>query len=291
MDSDLLGPNLVKMTSTTGNTVTFGETLDETGSFDVTDRVGRIEVERRGAGWSVWGGAFAATRDVSWLMASGETDPFHVDRDSAGWLVGTFWNARKCFKVNAEYEHGSFERYIFRTDPETVDRLTLRIRSELGKGWHLYARGRFEKADNPVSESELDRRSNSYGLGLGWDSADGRSGFALDAEMLDLTTDNSIRLPEGEWETARYDLNLFTLGLHARTTVGKVRLQADVERLKDSGETWPLGSWAALASASVDGPKNTEFSVFVRHRSYDEVRATVDDFDATRYGVVVRWRF
>jgi hypothetical protein len=193
--------------------------------------------------------------------------------------------------LNGEYEHGTFEQYIFRTDPEKVDRLTLRLRSNLGGGWDATARIRTERSDNPSSVSGLDHSSDAFGFTVGWNSKDGTNGFGFDADQTDLTTDTGIVLPNGGAGLSRYDLNLVTLGLHGHTQLGPVRLFGNFVRLRDEGRSWPMRSWNGLVRAALEGPKGTEFSLFAQYRTYHQSKNTLDDFNATRYGLIIRWRF
>jgi hypothetical protein len=86
-----------------------------------------------------------------------------------------------------------------------------------------------------------------------------------------------------------YDLSLLTASATLRHAIGPVRIELNGARTEDRGETWPVRSWNAGGRVTFVGPVRAEFSVFVDHRSYDEVAADRDDFDVTRYGVGVRW--
>ena len=90
----------------------------------------RLTVEWRAGAWALWGGAFTASRDVRWRLAEG--DALDTARDSDGTVFGVSWS-KGDFSASAEYESGSFDRFVFRTDPETVDRLTVRLRAGLAK--------------------------------------------------------------------------------------------------------------------------------------------------------------
>lgn len=289
-DSSQIGERLIRLANPAGWGFDLSDPVNESGVFDVKDQTGRVEIEHRGTNWSVWGGGFTGTRDVSWRRTNSDTGE-NVSRDSNGYLVGASWSFNRSMSLNGEYEHGTFEQYIFRTDPEKVDRLTLRLRSNLGGGWDATARIRTERSDNPSSVSGLDHSSDAFGFTVGWNSKDGTNGFGFDADQTDLTTDTGIVLPNGGAGLSRYDLNLVTLGLHGHTQLGPVRLFGNFVRLRDEGRSWPMRSWNGLVRAALEGPKGTEFSLFAQYRTYHQSKNTLDDFNATRYGLIIRWRF
>jgi hypothetical protein len=288
-DATLLGETLVRITNPLDQVFEIGGFIDESTVFDVEEDQQRLTLEWSDGGWTVWGGGFAASRDVDWRLGS-EGESFDETRDSDGALVGVAWS-RGRFQGSAEYEHGSFDRFIFRTEPETVDRLTFRLRSELDRGWSLRAHARLEDSDNPREIAGLDRSSDAYGLGLGWDSKDGKSGFGLDLDQVDLTTETDLILPRGTPGLSLYDLSLLTTSLYGRTEMGKARLDGTVTRLDDSGDTWPVESWIAKVRVGFEVAPRTELSVFGEYWSYDEDLADLDDYDVTRYGVAFHWRF
>ncbi len=289
-DSNQIGNRLLSLANPAGYGFDLSNPVDESGIFDVKDQTGRVEIEHTGAKWSFWGGGFTGTRDVSWRRTN--TDPGeNVSRDSNGYLVGASYTFNRTFSMNGEYQHGTFEQYIFRTDPERVNRWTLRLRTNLGSGWDATARYRHEQSDNPNSESNLNHWSEAFGFTVGWNSKDGSSGFGFDLDRNQLNTDTGIVLPNGDASLSRYNLNLVTMGLHGYTKLGPVKLFGNFVRLRDNGQTWPMRSWSGLVRAALEGPKGTEFSLFAQYRTFHQSMNTLDDFNATRYGLIIRWRF
>ncbi len=286
----LLGERLLRLTNPFGGQIEIAGAVDETTLFDVTEDQQRLTVEWSDRGWTVWGGGMIASRDVSWRRTN--SDPgLDVTRDSDGFLFGAAWRSSG-FSGSAEYESGSFDRFVFRTDPESVDRLTFRLKAALGDGgWHLRARGRFEEADNPPAESDLDRSAESWGAGLGWSSEDGAAGFGVDLDLTDLATETDLVLPDGTPDVSIYDLSLTTVTAHGRGEVGRAGLNGALTRIEDSGDTWPVESWLARVGVDFEVRSNLEILAFGEYWSYDEERANGDDYDVTRYGLGFRWRF
>lgn len=288
-DATLLGARIVRITNPFGNVFDLAGGIDRSTVFDVTDDRSRLTVEWSGEGGATaWSGGFIASRDVRWPRSEGDptTD---VTRDSDGYLAGVSWSRGKV-SGSAEYEHGTFDRFVFRTDPKTVDRFTLRLKAALAERWHLRAQERV-RGRQPVG----DRRSRSLvgGLGgragVGWSSEDGKRGFGLDLDWTDLATETDLVLPDGSADVSVYDLALFTLSLHGRAEVGKLRLSGSASRLDDSGETWPVESWIARARIGFLVRAGLEVAALGEYYSYDEGLAAGDDFDVTRYGLGLRW--
>jgi hypothetical protein len=288
-DATLVGLTLFRIFNPAFGTVDIGGEVDESTIFDVTEDEYRLTLEWAGAGgWTAWGGGSTGSRDVKWRFAENRSD-YDVNRDSDGWLAGLGYR-HGGVTASAEYQHGTFDSYVFRTDAETVDRLSLRFSSQLGGGWSVRLQGRFEDADNPTDVASLDRSSESYGGGFAWDSEDGESGFGLDLDLADLSSDVAIALPGGAPALSTYDLSLVSVAVHGRTTVGPVRLSGSAVRSEDSGDTWPLESIVARGRVAFDVFTGTEAALFGEYWSYDEDRADADDFDVLRYGVALAWR-
>lgn len=288
-DAALRGERILRVTNPLGQVFDIAGSIDQRSRIDLTDDRQRLTVEWSDRGWSVWAGGFTASRDVAWRLGE-EGETVAVTRDSDGALVGAAWS-RGGVTGSAEYERGSFDRFVVRTDPETVDRLTLRLRASLGGGWEAHGQGRFESADNPDRIAGLDRSSDAYGIGFGWAADDGETGFGLDLDQVDLTSDTDLILPRGGSGVSRYDLALTTVTAHGRAKLGRARLSGSATRLDDAGETWPVESWIARGRAGFDVTEDLEVALVGEYWSYDEERADGDDYDVNRYGLALRWRF
>jgi hypothetical protein len=294
-DATLLGERLVRVTNPFGNVFDLVGSVEESTLFDVTDENARVTLEWSGAGFTVWGGAFNASRDVTWRLPESELD---VNRDSDGFLVGASWS-KNGVKGSAEYEHGTFDRLVFRTDPETVDRLTFKLRVDLKKRLQLRFHGRLSDAENPAPEvsiseadfADLDRSSEALGIGLDWSSENGETACGISLDQLDFTSDTDLVLPDGTPGVSLYDLSLLTATLHGRTEIGKLRISGSAVRLDDSGDTWPVESWVLRSRLAYPLRDAFELTAFGEYWSYDEERGGRDDYDVTRYGLGIRWSF
>lgn len=289
-DSTLMGMRMLNLTNPAGGGLELSTPADDSGRYDFTDLGGEATVEYRAERFSVWGGGLVGSRDVSWRRGDGDPGK-NLTRDTSGFVVGSSWRVASRFRGSVEYRHGSFEKYVFRTDPETVDAVVLRLTTDLGSGFSLVANGSFESADNPASESSLDRSSQAEGVGVSWASEDGKATAGVHASLVDLTTTTSLVLPSGDPGLSRYDLNLTTLGAYGAKDWGLVQLRASVTWMDDAGDTWPVTSWNGALRLGFRVMERVELAAFVRYWSYDEDLATLNDFDVTRYGLAVRWSF
>jgi len=289
-DSALLTQRLLRVTNPAGGASDFGATFDDSGVFDLTDTSARLALEYHGDAWSLWAGGGMVGREVSWRLGDGD-DPFAVDRDGSNFLVGGSWNPGDVLDLSLELERGDFDDYIFRTDPETVDRATLKLRSKLGRGWQLEVHGRYVASDNPPEESDLDTSSQPYGAACTWTSDDGNSMVGLDLERYSFETETSLVLPGGEPGLSIYDLDLTTATVFGHTRSERLGLSGSLTYLTDDGESWPVDSWTGNLRFTVYGNNGLEYSAIAQYWSYDEQLTNLDDFDVIRYGLAVNWRF
>lgn len=289
-DSSLLGRRLLHTVNPAGQVFEVEASVDESGYYDFTDSDLRLTLDWNSGAWSVWGGAFMAERDVAWRLTT-DGSPFAVKRDSDGFLGGIAWSSTSGIDASVEYENGTFERYVFRTDPENVDRLTARLRTRLGGGWNLNFHGRWEQADNPDEVAALDRDSLAHGLGLGWTSSQGEHTFGLNLDQVSLESATDLILPGGGSGVSIYDLDLLTGTIFGHSDLGRVHLQASATYTSDSGDTWPVDAWNAVGRIGYDLSDATRIGAFIQYWDYDEELAAADDFTATRYGLSLRWSF
>ncbi len=289
-DSSLLGSRLVHTVNPEGQVFEFGAPVDETGYYNFTDSDLRLTLDWNNGAWSLWGGAFMGERDVAWRLTT-DGSPFAVKRDSDGFLGGIAWSSAGGIDASLEYEAGTFERYVFRTDPENVDRLTARLRANLGGGWNLNFHGRSEQADNPTEVAALDRDSMAHGLGLGWTSPQGEHAFGLNVDQVSLDTSTDLVLPGGGAGVSLYDLDLLTGTIFGHSDLNRIHLHASATYISDSGDTWPVDAWNAVGRFGYDLGDSTRIGAFIQYWDYDEGLADDDDFTATRYGLSLRWRF
>ena len=290
-NSTLLGERLLRVANPSlGTSLDYTAPIDEDGIFNYTDSDARITLEYRAPTWAVWAGGLTTSREVDWRLTS-NGDQVATNRDGNGLVVGGSVNPGRFLNLSLEYERGDFTKFVFRTDPENVDRAVLRLRSKLGKGWQLSANGRYEQASNPEGVSALDFKSTPYGIAIGWNSKDGASSFGLDLEKYTITSGVGLVLPGGDPGQSDYELDLSTATLFGGTRAGIFGVNGTLTFMKDRGGTWPLDAWNGRIRLTIYGASGLEYSAFAQYWSYDEGRVDLDDFDVMRYGLAIHWRF
>ena len=290
-DANVLGNRIIRLTNPLGGVVDLPQALDESTFFDVVDTEAGVELEYRHGDVTIWGGLTDASREVDYRLDSANPD-FGVERDTETVRLGAAWERGRRFRASVEYEQGDFEDFVFRTDPETVDRLSIKIRNRFANGFELRLRGRLEDADNPTNVADLDRSTDALGLGLYWSTEDGTKDFGFDVDQITLESETALILPDGSPSLSLYDLDATTLTLHGRTALGEsLTLSGSATWLDDTGDTWPLEAYNARARLAYATSAKTEVAIFGQLYSYDEDRGTDDDFDVTRFGVAFAWRY
>jgi hypothetical protein len=289
-DTTLLGQRLVRAQSPLGSPIELSTPVDENGLYDLDNVGGRARVEFRRPTWSVWVGGLSVRREVSWRQTASDS-LFETERTSDGFLVGGSWNPGRWLDLHLEYEDGDFTGAIFRVDPQSVSRTILRLRSHVAKGWRLSAHGRLEEATSPPQLADLDHQARPFGIAATWASSDGSSSAGIDLERLPLETVTGIVLPTGEASTSIYDIDVISATLHGETRAGIVTLRGHATYVDDDGSTWPFNSWNAAARVSLRGPLRFDYGAFLEYWSYDEQLARMDDYDVTRVGLFLSWRF
>jgi len=292
-DADLFGTSTIRFGQPGGSWNVISQQLTDQGFFDVKDTSGRLEITKRGNGWSAWGGYQALSRDVSYGNLS--VDP-SVKRTGDGWFVGGSWSRTPVLQVDAEYQHGTFEQFVFRTDPDLAQRFTFRLNSRLGGGWQLGARARWEQATNPADISNLRRQTQGAGVTAAWANKTGSAGFGFTADTLSVKARTNTFLPAGDtrvpWVSV-YDIDVLAIGANGHLQVGKVYLDADLAYLRNSSDNQPVTGWTGGVKAAVDVFKNGQVIFFGQYRSYVEGWdvLSLNNYYVRRYGVSLRWRF
>ena len=277
-DTTLLGQRLVQMINPNGATLELTAPLSNHSILSFTDANERVEIERAGDHLTLRAGALASQRYF------GDTH-----RHSTGETLSASWRGARFF-TTADAEHGSFEHYVFRTDPQKVNRFHLRAGTMPRSGWTIQGEGRFERGENPAGVANLAHRLNSGSLDLTWAPSNRDALFGVNVGTTNLHTRTDLVLPGNIAGTSIYDLSLLTATAHGEYSIQRVRFSGSLTRARDNGSTWPVRSWTGDARVMVRGPARSELGVFGERWSYNEQLASSADFGVTRYGVLLGWR-
>jgi hypothetical protein len=249
---------------------------------------------KKGSGWSAWGGYQALSRDVDYGNLT--VDP-SVKRTGDGWFLGGSWSRTPALQMDAEYEYGTFEHYVFRTDPDLAQRFTFRLNSRLGGGWQIGARARWEQTTNPDDICDLYRQSQGAGITAAWTNKAGTAGFGLTADTLEVNARTNTYLPlHGMVRVpvvSVYDVDVLAIGANGHFKAGPVYFDMDLAYLRNSSNDQPVTGWNGGVKAAVDVFKGAQVILFGQYRSYveEEQYLSLNNYYVTRYGVSLRWRF
>ncbi|MDD5562168.1 MAG: hypothetical protein PHQ91_00500 [Thermoanaerobaculaceae bacterium] len=290
-DSTLVGLNALQLTGP-GGTLDFSVPVDDRGYLDRTDKDVAGEADLHSGPFGLVVAYHDGSREIAWRHG-GDYAPAGVTRDASGWSATASLALGRTLTAKVGYDDSSFERYVFRTDPETVTRLWAKLSARPAAGWEIDAHGSRERMDNPSQVAALNRPTDALGVAATYTAAGGA--FAsLSVDSLTLTSDVAISYwaPLLTAAVSHYETDLLTTSLRAALPIGKaLRLSGGGVYLKDRGDTLPFTSRAYDLEVETSGPFATRLAIFGNRWTYDLKSLPDQNYDVTRYGISVRRRF
>ncbi len=290
-DTSLIGERLLQLTGP-GGTLDFPATVNDAGYLNHTDKDVAGEAELRTGPFGLVVGYHDGSREVAYLHGV-DYAAQAVTRDASGVSATASLAFGKLFTAQVGYDDASFEKYVFRTDPEKVKRLWGKIAARPTAGLELAAYGSHETADNPPTVADVSRPTDTVGLSATLAGSTGAF-LSLSVDELKLTADTAILYyaPDLTNGTAHYDTDLLTTTLRGAVPIGTgFRIAGGGLYVKDRGESLPFTSKAFDLEVEVPGPFKTSLALFGNYWAYDIPSATAQNYDTTRYGISVRRRF
>ncbi len=290
-DSVLLGSRFVVLTGPGGG-VEIPVVADDNGFFDVRDRFSVVEARYRAQGFGLAVFRNWNSRDVRWQLGR-ETSAQGPERDGDGWgVVASFWSGGT-FSGELGGERGSFERYVFRIEPQSTKRAWAKLAYTPREGVELGASMRTESSDNPSSVAGLayDSRDLAVSATLHW-QAGGWLGVSF--SRLELSSDVGIQFfaPALTPGVSSYRLQVNNAAVRGFWPLApRWELEGGYTLVKDTGRTLPFVAHNGDLQVSWKSSPTLIWSLFANVYSFDEDRANNEDFDVRRFGVVCRWRF
>jgi hypothetical protein len=290
-DSTIVGLNALQLAGP-GGTLDFSLPVNDRGYLDRTDKDVAGEADFHSGPFGLVVAYHDGSREIAWLHG-GDYAREAVTRDAKGWSAAASLALGRTFTAHVGYDNSSFEKYVFRTDPETVTRLWAKLAARPAAGWEIDAHGSRERMDNPSSVAALNRPTDALGVAATYTAASGA--FAsVSVDSLKLTSDVAISYwaPLLTAAVSHYETDLLTTSLRASLPIGKgLRLTGGGLYLKDRGDSLPFTSKAYDLEVEVPGPFATKLAIFGNHWMYDLRSLPDQNYDVTRYGVSVRRRF
>ncbi|HVN75267.1 MAG TPA: hypothetical protein VMT19_03050 [Thermoanaerobaculaceae bacterium] len=288
-DTSLIGQRVLQLAGP-GGTLDFPLAIDDAGYLNSTDKDVAGEAEVKTGPFGLVVGYHDGSREVAFQHGDGYT-PAAVTRDAKGWNATASLALGRTFTAQVGWDDSSFEKYVFRTDPETVKRLWGRISARPVAGVELAAHGSHETLDNPATVADVSRPTDTVGVSATVSGAGGAF-VSLSVDSLKLTADAAIiyYAPNLTSGTSHYDTDLLTTSLRGGVPLGTaVHLSGGALYVKDRGDSLPFTSKAFDLEVEVPGPFKTNLALFGNYWKYDI--ASTQNYDTTRYGISVRRRF
>ncbi len=290
-DGSAIGERLLRV-SGNGGSFEIADPIDDRTASDRTDEEAAAELE-----WQRGPVAFTldyheGSREVSYRRET-EAPPEAATRDLTGWGATVSVAFARVLSFDAGVRTGSFENYVFRTDPESVRRTWGRVRARASDGLELTAHASRETADNPTDVADLDRSTDTFGVSVVY-STDGGSFVIAGFDALAVDSRTAIRYfaPGQTTSDSRYRSRLMVPYLRFAVPMGpSFRLAGGVLRVGDDGESAPFVSQQADLRIETGGPLGLDWAVFANYWKYDQDGASADDFTVARYGVALGRRF
>ncbi len=291
-DSTLIGDRILRFIGP-GGSVDFPLAFNDFGAFDRTDKDVAAEVEVVQGPFTLAVDYHDGSREIA-EQHGAEFPRQAVTRDAKGWSATASVALSQTLSAQVGWENGSFERYVFRTDPETVKRLWAKLRLRPVAGVELAAYGNRETADNPVAVAGLDRTNEGIGLSATLTAGSGTfAALSVDRLKLNSSVDTLFFVNKFQQSgLSTYQTDLRTVSLRGALALGKAaRLAGGVLRINDGGESLPFSSWAYDIRFELAGPLQLDYGVFANYWSYRQDRTNLENFDVTRYGISLGRRF
>jgi hypothetical protein len=290
-DMSLVGLHVLNI-SGPGGTLDIPMDVNDHGYLNHTDKLLSGEADFHSGAFGLVVAYHDGSRDVAWKYGTDYVSRA-VTRTGTGWNATASFALGRAFTIEAGYDDSTFEKYIFRTDPQTVNRLWGKLSLRPAKGLEISAHGSRDKAENPPDVANLNQPTDSYGLGVTYTAANGAF-VTASYDAFNLTSDVNILYfaPGPTQAVSRFSTDLQTANLRAEFPIGKVlRVTGGALQVKDTGETRPFTADAYDLELVIAALHQADLVLFGNYWSYDLNQNNDDDYTVKRYGVSVRWRF
>ncbi|MEW6337088.1 MAG: hypothetical protein AB1625_06765 [Acidobacteriota bacterium] len=290
-DGSAVGERLLRVAGN-GGSFEISDPIDDQTAFERTDEEAAAEVEWQRGPVALTVDYHEGSREVAYRRET-ESPPEAVARDLSGWGATASVAFSRALSFDAGVRTGNFEKYVFRTEPESVRRTWGRLRARASDRLEFTAYASREAADNPADVADLDRSVDGTGISVVYSTDGGAFVVAgFDALSIDSRTELRFFAPGRAIDTSRYSSRLMVPYVRFAAPIGAgFKISGGALRVGDDGESSPFVSQQADLRVEVDGPFDLDWAVFANYWKYDQDGATADDFTVARYGVAIGRRF
>ncbi len=290
-DQAIAGDQILRIVTGTGP-VDFPIALTDQGYLDRTDKDVSGEAEFRQGPFGLVVAYHSGSEQAKWQHGLAYT-PQDTTRDASGWNATASLALGRTFTAQAGWQEDAFENYIFRTDPENVRRVWVKLTARPVEGLELALHGSRDRTDNPVSVAGLQRPVDAAGISATYATQGGTfASVSLDSFKLTSDTDIVFFAPTEQNGVSYYDTDLLTTTARVGIPLTRlVRVEAGATHLQDRGDSLPFTSNAYDARVEIAAPQAFEVSLFANYWKYDLSDSNDQDYKVTRYGIALRRRF
>ena len=290
-DLSIIGDQILRI-YTPGGPVDFPSPLTDMGYLDRTDRDVSGEADFHDGPLGLVVAYHSGSEQARWQHGLAYA-PQDTTRDASGWNATASLAFSRSLTAQIGWQEDAFEKYVFRTDPENVQRLWAKLATRPVEGLELALHGSRDRTDNPTSVAGLQRPVDAAGFSATYTAPAGTFvTVGLDSFKLTSDTDIVFFAPLQQNGVSHYDTDLVTLTARVGTPITKfLRLEAGAMHLQDRGDSLPFTSNAYDARLDIAVPQGFEIGLFANYWKYDLKDSNDQDYEVTRYGIALRRRF
>lgn len=290
-DTSAIGDRIIRF-SGTGGQVDLPVALDDHGFVDRTDKDLAGEVDLHHGPFGLILGYHDGSRKMAWRHGA-EYDRLDATRDARGLTATASYNPSRTLALSAGWESSTFDRYVIRTDPESVRRVWAKCSVKPTTGLDLSAYVGRDERENPTRVAGLDQPTSNAGMQAAISGSSG-AWLAVSVDWFKFGSDLSTQswAPKLVQGVSTYATNLLSTSVRGSFPItSSVRCEAGALRLEDRADTTPFVSSSFDVTISFPVVKELEVGVFANQWKYDLGNLDDLDYNVKRFGFTLRRRF
>lgn len=290
-DTRAVGDRIIRL-SGPGGRVDLPVAIHDRGFVDRTDKdlVGEVEVHR--GSFRLILGYHDGSRKMAWRHGA-EYDRVNATRHARGFTATASYNPSQTLAVSFGWESSTFDRYVIRTDPESIRRVWAKCTVKPITGFDLSAYVGRDERENPATVAGLDQPTSYAGLQASLSAGSG-AWLMASIDWFSFSSDlfTQIWAPTRVDGVSKYATNLFFTSVRGSLPItSSVRFEAGALRIEDRAESLPFASSSYDVTLSFPVVKDLELGLFANQWKYDLGNQDDLNYNVKRLGFTLRKRF